>query len=76
MCLMTLLYKTMSHSPWATRRNMTAGLCVVQAVIEDFAKRFSLPANLCTAWHLGKKLNGHEVLLQVVLVMLCPVKSC
>lgn len=38
---------------------------VVQAVITDFAKRFSLPVAVCTAWHLQIKLNGAETLLQV-----------
>ena len=43
----------------------------VQAVTQDFAKRFSLEPKLCTAchWEHGHrrytKLSGHEVLLQV-----------
>ena len=43
---------------------------VVQTVIEDFAKRFSLPAKMCTAFHFGKKLDGDELLLQVALLVL------
>lgn len=42
----------------------------VQTVIEDFAKRFSLPAKMCTAFHVGKKLDGNELLLQVALLLL------
>ena len=37
----------------------------VQAVVVDFAKRFSLAADCCTAWHQENKLNGNELLLQV-----------
>ena len=37
----------------------------VQAVITDFAKRFSLPVAVCKAWHLQIRLNGTETLLQV-----------
>lgn len=37
----------------------------VQTVIDDFAKRFSLPANDCTAWLVQKRLKGNELLLQV-----------
>ena len=43
---------------------------VVQTVIEDFARRFSLPAKMCTAFHLGKKLKGNEMLLQVAVLVL------
>lgn len=42
----------------------------VQTVIEDFAKRFSLPAKMCTAFHVGKKLDGNEMLLQVAPLVL------
>lgn len=42
----------------------------VHTVIEDFAKRFSLPANMCTAFHIGKKLDGNEMLLQVAPLVL------
>lgn len=37
----------------------------VRVVLKDFAKSYSLPADLCTAWHLQTRLDGDEVLLQV-----------
>lgn len=37
----------------------------VRAVLEDFAKRFSLPANHCTAWHLQDKLDRGAILWEV-----------
>ena len=41
----------------------------VQAVLKDFAKRFSLLAKVCTAYTVQKdlqsKLGGNELLLQV-----------
>ena len=37
----------------------------VQAVVDDFAKRFSLAADCCTAWNQDKRLKGDELLLQV-----------
>ena len=43
--------------------------CVVQTVVEDFARRFSLPAKMCTAFQVGKKLDGNELLLQVDLLV-------
>ena len=43
----------------------------VQAVLDDFAKRFSLPAKLCTAWHLQTRLKGKEVLLEVWSQLCC-----
>lgn len=39
---------------------------VVRAVIQDFAKCFSLHADLCTAWHFKTRLEGDEVLTKVV----------
>ena len=42
-----------------------ADLLAVQSVLEDFAKRFSLPASLCTAWHHEIKLGVNDVLQQV-----------
>ncbi|KAL3153170.1 hypothetical protein ABBQ38_011922 [Trebouxia sp. C0009 RCD-2024] len=38
---------------------------VVRAVIQDFAKCFSLHADLCTAWHFKTRLEGDEVLTKV-----------
>ena len=49
-----LSYKTEYHCRLAVR-----------AVLEDFAKRFSLPANHCTAWHLHNKLDGDAILWEV-----------
>ena len=37
----------------------------VRAVLQDFAKRFSLPANVCTVWQLQNKLSGSTMLWQV-----------
>lgn len=37
----------------------------VRAVLQDFAKRFSLPADVCTLWQLQNKLSGSTVLSQV-----------
>ena len=37
----------------------------VRAVLQDFAKRFSLPADVCTVWQLQNKLSGSTMLWQV-----------
>ena len=38
----------------------------VRAALQDFAKCFSLRADLCTAWHLKTKLEEDEMLMKVV----------
>lgn len=60
-----MLYITLHNAFKLAYKEVYDDRLAVQAVSDDFAERFSLPVNLCTAWHLNKRLAGDESLLQV-----------